>query len=58
MHTARLETVRAVVSVATMSLRGGGGGAVGRQMNKFEQVSIDHGQIPLVQGGGGLGPQV
>ena len=51
MHTARLETVRAVVSVATMSLRGGG--AVGRQMNKFEQVSIDHGQIPLVQGGGG-----
>ena len=57
MHTVRLETVYASVSVATARCLFLGGWGIGPQMNKFEQVSSDHHQMSLA-GGAGVGPQV
>ena len=53
MHTARLETVRAVVSVATMSLRGGGGG---RSTNEQVWTGL-HWSRPDSTSAGGGGPR-
>ena len=50
MLTARLETVHVSVSVATISCFGERVG-VGPEMNKFEQVSNDHHQMPLAAEG-------
>ena len=52
MRTARLETVCASVSVATVRCHSGGS-----QMNKFEKVSSDDHQMSLAGMAGGRGPR-
>ena len=58
MHTTHFEIVRVSVSVATIRCCSKGGW-VGPEMNKFEQVSSNHSQMPLagdwVCSEGGLG---
>ena len=53
MHTARFETARLSISVVTTSCCGvgEGGGRVGAEINKLEQVSSDHHQMSLATGG-------